>query len=172
MVLCNIKCVQRISKYLDVTPGKVHMSENNVVAMDNLIKNQSIEGFSTIVQALTSSSNLKNLLGDDAVSRALTQQWLEYASVCANYADNSANTKRVLKEMNTFLKSTTYLGGTKLSVADVSLYYILHSIMRDLTPLEKREYIHVSRWFENLQNDEKIRQKLELINLNIMYMQL
>lgn len=65
--------------------------------MDNLLKNQTVEGFSTIVQALTSSSNAKNLLGDDPLSRALTQQWLEYATVCANYADNSANTKRVLQ---------------------------------------------------------------------------
>lgn len=68
-----------------------------VVAMSNLLKNQSVEGFSTIVQAMTNSSNVKHLLGDDPVSRALTQQWLEYASLCANYADNSANTKRVLK---------------------------------------------------------------------------
>ena len=68
-----------------------------MVAVDDLIKNQSVEGFSTIIQALTKYSNSKNLLGDDAITRALTQQWLEYATLCANYADNPANAKRVLK---------------------------------------------------------------------------
>lgn len=30
MVLCNIECVQKISQYLDVSPGKLYVSENNV----------------------------------------------------------------------------------------------------------------------------------------------
>lgn len=65
--------------------------------MNDFIKNQPIEGFSTIIQALTKYSNSKNLLGDDAITRALTQQWLEYATLCANYADNPSIAKRVLK---------------------------------------------------------------------------
>lgn len=61
------------------------------------MKNQSTEGFSTIVQTLVKNSKYPAILGDDAVTQALSRQWLEYAVLCVNYADNSINEKRVLK---------------------------------------------------------------------------
>lgn len=67
------------------------------VAASGLANNQSTEGFSTIVQALVKNSKYPAILGDDAVTQALTRQWLEYAVVCVNYADTSNNEKRILK---------------------------------------------------------------------------
>ena len=61
------------------------------------MENQSTEGFSTIVQALVKNSKYPAILGDDAVTQALVRQWLEYAVLCVNYADNSMVEKRVLK---------------------------------------------------------------------------
>ncbi|XP_014212487.1 uncharacterized protein LOC106642304 isoform X2 [Copidosoma floridanum] len=132
MVLCNIECVNRISEYLDISPGKLYVSENNTVATDDLIKNQSTEGFSTIVQTLVKNSKYPAILGDDAITQALTRQMLEYAVLCVNYADNSNNEKRVLKELNYVLKFSTYVAGTKKTIADVTLYYALHGIMTEL----------------------------------------
>ncbi|XP_011502630.1 PREDICTED: eukaryotic translation elongation factor 1 epsilon-1 [Ceratosolen solmsi marchali] len=172
MVLCNIECVQRISQYLDVSPGKLYVSENNTIVTDDLIKNQSTEGFSTIVQALVKNSKYPAILGDDAVKQALTRQWLEYAVLCVNYADNSINEKRVLKELNSVLKMSTYVSGTKKTIADITLYYALHGLMQRLTPQEKAEHVHVSRWFDNMQQDDKLRQTMDLINFNMMHLYL
>ncbi|XP_058799799.1 eukaryotic translation elongation factor 1 epsilon-1 [Phymastichus coffea] len=172
MVLCNIECVQRISQYLDISPGRLYVSENNAVTSDDLIKNQCTEGFSTIVQALVKNSKYPAILGDDAVTQALTRQWLEYAVLCVNYADNSINEKRVLKELNTVLKMSTYVSGTKKTIADITLYYAVHGIMQRLSFQEKAEHVHVSRWFDNMQQDDKLRQTMDLINFNMMHLYL
>ncbi|KAJ8673463.1 hypothetical protein QAD02_004725 [Eretmocerus hayati] len=172
MVLCNIECVQRISQYLDVSPGKLYVSENNTIASDDLVKNQSTEGFSTIVQALVRNSKYPAILGDDAVTQALTRQWLEYAVLCVNYADNSNNEKRVLKELNLVLKTNTYVSGTKKTIADATLYYALHGVVKRLSPSEKAEYVHVSRWFDNMQQDAKLRQTMDTISFNMMHLYL
>ncbi|XP_015597861.1 eukaryotic translation elongation factor 1 epsilon-1 isoform X2 [Cephus cinctus] len=168
MVLCNVKCVENISKYLNVAPGKLYVSKNNVVAAKDLLEKESLEGFSTIVQTLVKLSKFSNILGKDAVTQALTRQWLEYVVLNVNYADNLKNVKRILKELNLILRKSTYITGTEKTVADVVLYYALHSIMQGLTHQEKAEYVNVSRWFDNIQQDEKLRQELELINFNLL----
>lgn len=68
-----------------------------VVAAENLVKDQNTEGFSTIVQTLVKNSKYPAILGDDAVTQALARQWLEYSVLCVNYADNATNERRVLK---------------------------------------------------------------------------
>lgn len=67
------------------------------MAAENLEKDQSTEGFSTIVQTLVKNSKYPAILGDDAVTQALARQWLEYAVLCVNYADNATSERRVLK---------------------------------------------------------------------------
>lgn len=47
------------------------------------------------MQALLKRSKYSDLLGNDKEVQALTQQWLEYITVCVNYADLPANAKRV-----------------------------------------------------------------------------
>ena len=66
------------------------------------MKNQSIEGFSTIIQALVkeSKNNVKGL-GRDKVEDALIGQWLEYAALYVNYADLPANARRIFKVVTT-----------------------------------------------------------------------
>jgi len=57
---------------------------------------QPIQGFSTVIQALVRSSKCPEILGSEKEVQALTQQWLEYAVVCVDYADLPVNAKRVL----------------------------------------------------------------------------
>ncbi|XP_034942698.1 eukaryotic translation elongation factor 1 epsilon-1 [Chelonus insularis] len=170
MVLCSIECVQQVSQYLGVSPIELHLSKNNVVASTELVKNHTIEGFSTIIQALAQRSEIPGIVGNDPVTKALTRQWLEYAVLYVNYADVSTNTKRILKEINQALASNTYITGTNLTIADIVLYYTLHTIMSGLTYQEKALYVNVSRWFDNIQQDEKLRQTLDLINFNLLHL--
>ncbi|XP_063981686.1 eukaryotic translation elongation factor 1 epsilon-1 [Diachasmimorpha longicaudata] len=172
MVLCSIECVQRISEYLEIPPGKLQITQNNTIAADNLVKNTSIEGFSTIIQAYANLSKQQDLhLGNsDRITQTLVRQWLEYAVMCINYADMPANAKRVLKELNTVLRDNTYVTGTSKTIADVALYYALHSIMSALTCQEQAEHVHVSRWFDNVQQEAKLRQKLKVIQFDLMHL--
>ncbi|KAF7998340.1 hypothetical protein HCN44_009738 [Aphidius gifuensis] len=170
MVLCGVECVQNIAKYLNVPVKKIHTSENNVVASDSLIKNQTVEGFITIIQSLVKSSKCQDIFGANQITEALTIQWLEYAILYINYADIPVNAKRVLKELNVALKSNTYITGTNKTIADIALYYSLHSVMNGLSQQEQGTYVNVSRWFDNIQQEEKLRNKLNIVNFDLMHL--
>ncbi|XP_011647353.1 eukaryotic translation elongation factor 1 epsilon-1 isoform X2 [Pogonomyrmex barbatus] len=173
MGLCNVECIERIARYLDISSGKLQVSDKNIIQADipeykeNLL---SIQGFSTIVQALARKSKYSNILGNEKETRALTQQWLEYVITCVNYVDIPANAKRVLNELNMILKDVPYITGTRKTIADIVLYYVLYSIMKKLSHPEKARYVHVSRWFDNIQQEEKLRQELDLISFNLMHL--
>ncbi|XP_017758740.1 PREDICTED: eukaryotic translation elongation factor 1 epsilon-1, partial [Eufriesea mexicana] len=159
MVLCNVKCLERISNYLDISPLPMKINENELVT----------EGFSTMIQHLVEISKYPDILGTDNEMKALSRQWLEYAVVCVNFADISTIVKRVLQELNSALMCNTYLTGSKKTIADITLYYILYSIMRELTLPEKAQYVNVSRWFDNMQQEEKLRQELDLISFDMLH---
>ncbi|XP_025269849.1 eukaryotic translation elongation factor 1 epsilon-1 [Camponotus floridanus] len=167
MGLCNIECVERIAQYLDVPSKGLEISNKNIILIPECGKNTlPIQGFSTIIQALVASSKCSNMLCSEKEVQALTQQWLEYVTVCVNHADLPVNAKR---ELNTVLKDVTYITGTEKTIADVTLYYVLHSIMKELSGQEKIQYIHLSRWFDNIQQEEKLRQDLDLISFNLLH---
>ncbi|KAL2723537.1 eukaryotic translation elongation factor 1 epsilon-1 isoform X1 [Vespula maculifrons] len=174
MVVCNVECVDKIIKYLDVSPDKLRFCENNVKIMitniNNLQADEPVTYFSTLIQTLVKNSIYPDILGNDKETQALTRQWLEYIIICINYADTSAHAKRVLKELNVALSDHTYLSGTKRTIADIALYYTLYKIMSELSHQEKAQYVHVSRWFDNVQQDKKLRQTLDLISFNLMHL--
>ncbi|KAG5317411.1 MCA3 factor, partial [Pseudoatta argentina] len=172
MGLCNIECIERIAQYLDVSPGKLQVSDKNVVFIPEYAEKNlpSIQGFSTIVQALVRNSKCSDILGNEKETQALIQQWLEYIVIYINYADVPVNANRILNEFNTIIKDIPYITGTKKTIADVVLYYVLHSIMKELSLQQKAQYIHVSRWFDNIQQEEKLRQDLDLISFNLLHL--
>ncbi|KAF7380262.1 hypothetical protein HZH66_014617 [Vespula vulgaris] len=174
MVVCNVECVDKIIKYLNVSPDKLRFCENNVKIMitniNNLQADEPVTYFSTLIQTLVKNSIYPDILGNDKETQALTRQWLEYIIICINYADTSAHAKRVLKELNVALSDHTYLSGTKRTIADIALYYTLYKIMSELSHQEKAQYVHVSRWFDNVQQDKKLRQTLDLISFNLMHL--
>ncbi|KZC06513.1 PREDICTED: eukaryotic translation elongation factor 1 epsilon-1 [Dufourea novaeangliae] len=169
MVLCNVQCLERISNYLDVSPVQLEMHENVIVSTERT-SNKTIEGFSTIIQSLIKNSRCPDILGNSNEIEALSRQWLEYAVVCVNYADTPANAKRILQELNTALRDNTYLTGTRKTIADITLYYALHSIMQELSHQEKAQYVHVSRWFDNMQQEKELRQQLDLISFDLLHL--
>lgn len=61
---------------------------------------QPIQGFNTIIQALVANSKCSNMLCSEKEVQALTQQWLEYVTVCVNHADLPVNAKRVFNVMS------------------------------------------------------------------------
>ncbi|KYQ49492.1 hypothetical protein ALC60_11421, partial [Trachymyrmex zeteki] len=142
MGLCNIECVERIVQYLDVSPGKLQVSDKNVIFIPEYVEKNlpSIQGFSTIVQALVRSSKCSDILGNEKETQALIQQWLEYIVICINHADVPVNANRIL------------------------------NARKELSLQQKAQYIHVSRWFDNIQQEEKLRRELDLISFNLLHL--
>lgn len=111
-----------------LTRGKSQITQGTVTRKCEK-ESKVTQGFSTIVQELTRASQRPDILGSEKEARALTRQWLEYATVCANHADSPQNTKRILNELDTALRHVPYIAGTEKTIADVTLYYVLHSTM-------------------------------------------
>lgn len=55
-----------------------------------------IQGFATVVRELARASEYPDVLGSEKEVQASTNQWLEYATLCANYVDHPQCTKRIL----------------------------------------------------------------------------
>lgn len=150
------------------------------------INNTPVTGFISIVINLVKQSK-KSLIGSDIVQETEVRQWLEY---CLNYAsqcNNSQNINQILqvcnnfeiikvfliyffKELNSVLELRTYLIGNCLSIADISLFYILHDVMDKLTYQEKEKYLNVSRWFDNIQQNNFIRKKASVVDFSTLFL--
>ncbi|CAN7942467.1 unnamed protein product, partial [Ixodes hexagonus] len=94
------------------------------------------------------SARGKGLLGATPEERAGIQQWLEYRAL---HLDEVAPTQEavheVLQELDCYLGDRTYFVGNGLTVADIFMYYSLHSYFVSLTFRDKERYHHLSRWF-------------------------
>lgn len=53
-------------------------------------------------------------------------------------------------ELNSFLETRSYLVGQRLTLADLVVFYAISDIMAQLSPLEKENYLNLSRWFDHI----------------------
>ncbi|XP_069682178.1 eukaryotic translation elongation factor 1 epsilon-1 isoform X3 [Periplaneta americana] len=124
--------------------------------------NEKITGFGTIVISLAKQCS-KSQFGKTPEDEALVRQWIEYAVCYGNYVDLMQTARQVLKELNSVLATRAYFVANSQTLADIVLYYVLHSVMAELTYQEKEQYLHLSRWFNNIQQDPSLRQNNKLI---------
>lgn len=75
-----------------------------------------------------------------------------------------------LQRLNGVLLKKTYLASNKLTIADVVLYYVLLSVMANISHIEKEKFVNISRWYDNLQQDDLLRQGNSLINFNTSFL--
>lgn len=89
-------------------------------------KSGELQGFNYVlpamIEGLEGSSN-KRLLGETPEIRAMVQQWLQYAITLRESCPVSSD---LLKEIDGFLASSTFLVGHNLTVADPVMYLSLH----------------------------------------------
>lgn len=50
----------------------------------------------------------------------------------------------------------------------ILIFYCL--LQKEFNYQQKAQYIHVSRWFDNIQQEEKLRQELDLISFNLLHL--
>ncbi|XP_067002377.1 eukaryotic translation elongation factor 1 epsilon-1 isoform X1 [Anabrus simplex] len=166
MVVCNEKCVRQIGQYLNVPVGKLSCDASGKISVTTGPNNEDkIIGFATIIAQLARASN-RPQFGNDKEDEALVRQWLEYAVCYGNSSHCSQTAHKVLKELNDVLSTRVYFVGNSPTLADIVLYHVLYPVMMTLSFQEKEQYIHVSRWFNHIQQDSNLRQKNNLVIFN------
>ncbi|CAG5115279.1 unnamed protein product, partial [Candidula unifasciata] len=94
--------------------------------------------------------------------RMQVEQWLEYRLYIESLQDVESE-RAVLQELNSYLQDKVYFVGHSLTVADILLYHSLHRVFKHLSFHDKERFINVSRWFNNVQHDRRLRQSLTLL---------
>ncbi|PSN30697.1 hypothetical protein C0J52_23900 [Blattella germanica] len=158
MVVNNIEFIQQIGKYLQVDSEKSISPHNDNLPMENT-------GFGTMTILLAKQCR-EPQFGKTPEDEALVRQWIEYAVCYGNYVDVAQTSRQVLKELNAILSTKSYLVGNSKTLADACLYYVLYDTMLNMTYQEKERYQHLSRWFDNLQQDSRLRQNNKLVNFS------
>ncbi|KAK9874117.1 hypothetical protein WA026_002470 [Henosepilachna vigintioctopunctata] len=165
----TVNYLNNVARFLKVEPGKIITDEDYLLRRT---KNNSVtKGFINIILQFLDESQSEYCLKHNinAVINTQIWQWLEYCIVYAAQAKSHQSIHQILKELNAILKLKTYLVSNKLTIADIVLYYILYGLMCNLTPIEKEVYLNVSRWFDNIQQDGRIRQTNKLVNFSCNY---
>ncbi|KAL1497065.1 hypothetical protein ABEB36_008089 [Hypothenemus hampei] len=155
-----------IAKYLNVPLGKISKNDQLYARISN---NKKTIGILNIIFSLVKDSK-SNLGGLEITEEALIHQWLEFGIIYASDGNSKQNNQTLLKNLNNILTTKTYLVGQRLTIADVFLYYSLLNIMETLPNFEKENYINVSRWFDNIQQDPSLRQNYNLIDFSTIYL--
>lgn len=171
--MCTIDNIKNIAKYLNVKPGELFYN-NELVVTRKLSNNSTLSGFSTIINFLAKENHNSIIVQNSFKTPEIAvqiQQWLDYAVL---YVAHGSNDKHVihhlLNELNNYLLTRSYLVDHNLTLADLVMFYFLHNLMKSLSPIEKENYLNLSRWFDHLQQDDKIRQNLDLINFKSIYL--
>uniref|UniRef100_A0A182N211 GST C-terminal domain-containing protein n=1 Tax=Anopheles dirus TaxID=7168 RepID=A0A182N211_9DIPT len=169
--MCSVDNTKRIASFLEVPLGKVGYNSEKILTRTKSAQEPSISGFSTIIQSLVRESKKSAVRQSHADFETECQilQWLDYAVlfVAPTNKDKHA-AKTLLDELNFYLQTRSYLVNDTLSVADVVVFHTVHDTMANLQPLEKENYLNVSRWFHHLQQLEEVRQGKLLLNFSTL----
>lgn len=162
-----LKYLNRIASYLKVPAGKLTLEDSITPVCTH--NNKTIKGFLNIINDYIAASK-SNLLGNGREDKMEIQQWIQYTMVYVAPASTKQDFDHVLKELNEIFALRTYLVSHKLSIADVLLYYALLNVVQNLTYLEKEKYYNVARWFDNIQQDDSVRQKNKVVDFSTNYL--
>ncbi|XP_053675628.1 eukaryotic translation elongation factor 1 epsilon-1 [Anopheles nili] len=169
--MCTIENTKRIAAFLDVPLGKVGYNSEKILTRTKSDKEPSISGFSCIIQSLVRDSKKSSVqqLRDDFETECQVMQWLDYAVLFVAPSNKDKHTaKTLLEELNFYLRSRSYLVNDALSVADVVVFHTIYETMANLQPLEKENYLNVSRWFHHLQQLKEVSQGKLLLNFSTL----
>ncbi|XP_063699791.1 elongation factor 1-gamma [Culicoides brevitarsis] len=155
--MAEIDCISRLANVLRVTqPGKLAYNQEKIVTRTKGTESRS--GFTTICTEIARESRDNDLLlPKDAEMRVQVLQWLDYCALFVVPANGDKHTTtQLLKELNEYLSTKSYLVGQELTVADIAVFFAIEGIVRNLTTYDKENYVHLSRWFNHLQQQQKI----------------
>ncbi|XP_073846407.1 aaRS-interacting multifunctional protein 3 [Musca autumnalis] len=169
--MCEVETVNKIAKCLEVPTGKIQLNDEQVVT--RILNNKAVSGFATILNTLAKESN-SDIAKNSTASReieAQVYQWIEYAVLFVAPGSKDRHcSQQMLKDFNKLFLSKSYLVGYSITLADLAVFYAIHGLMKSLSPVDRENYLNLSRWFDHLQQLPEIRQGAELLNFTTIYL--
>nr|WIM57143.1 hypothetical protein [Exorista sorbillans] len=169
--MCEVEAVSKIAKCLQVPVGKIQLNDEQVVT--RVLNKKSITGFATILESLAKESKT-DIAANSRQNReieAQVYQWIEFAVLyVAPGSKDKHIAQQLLKDFNKIFLKQSYLVGHFLTLADLAVFYAIFDLMKSLSPIEKENFLNVSRWFDHLQQMPEIRQDNNLLNFTTIYL--
>ncbi|XP_076441195.1 eukaryotic translation elongation factor 1 epsilon-1-like [Babylonia areolata] len=141
--------------------GGVSASKKDQTPTVKTKNGKTVTGFATVARHLSQAGNVPCDLNME--EQAAVDQWLEYHVTQVVHCDQGQHCAQVLQELNSYLSDKVYFVTHHPTVADIIIYHGLYDVFMKLAYQEKEKYIHLSRWFDNIQQDERIRQSLQVL---------
>nr|XP_022318662.1 eukaryotic translation elongation factor 1 epsilon-1-like [Crassostrea virginica] len=144
--------LNNLASYLGVSLGKLVLDAKEKVPVLKAGNGLTVRGLVSVAKQIVRQSESPELKGTSTEERAAIDQWLEYRVTQVDKSLQEKDVTNVLKETNEYLSHHVYFVGYQPTLADIILYLGLHRIFEELTFVEKQKYIHVCRWFSNMQS--------------------
>lgn len=176
--------LKKVSKYYQLQHGKLSYTDDNIIQMKGQ-GNDKIVGFSSIINHFHEKIEKEN---KNSENYFLQKQFFDFANLfirstskrdkCKLLNTNHQNfsfikfnfSDAACLEINGYLESRSYLIGQSISLADIVVFYAISDVMKQLSPHEKDSYLNLSRWFDHLQQQEKIRQGGSEVNFSTIHL--
>lgn len=143
--------------------------EGKIVSKDDtpslVVNKLEIKGLLPILSQLNTLSG--NIMGSSNLEKSLVRQWIQFQFGCLDLSDRKI-TEAQFRKLNENLCNKTFLAGENFTVADVLLYHGIHKVYTEMSFQEKDKFIHLSRWFKNIQQDQKLRRGKSVIAFSRM----
>ncbi|KAL8590380.1 hypothetical protein ACOMHN_011594 [Nucella lapillus] len=141
--------------------GGFSVSKKDQIPMIKNKNGKTVTGFATVARHLSQAGNIPCDLTLE--EQAAVDQWLEYHVTQVAHCTHGQQYAQVFQELNGYLSNKVYFVTHHPTVADILIFHGLHDVFTKLAYQEKEKYIHLSRWFDNIQQDKRIRQTLQLL---------
>eukprot|EP00105_Crassostrea_gigas_P018020 XP_011436012.2 PREDICTED: eukaryotic translation elongation factor 1 epsilon-1 [Crassostrea gigas] len=148
----NMDELNSLASYLSVSSGKLVLDAKEQIPVLKAGNGLTVRGLVSVAKQLVRQSETPELKGTTAEERAAIDQWLEYRVVQVDRSLQEKDVSTVLRDTNAYLSHHVYFVGYQPTLADIILYLGLYRIFEDLTFMEKQKYVHVCRWFSNMQS--------------------
>lgn len=117
--------------------------------------------------AASVSPGVELLLGLNDFDKAQVCQWILYYEMHIKpLADDHQSMLKRAEELTDHLSRQTFMVGNHITLADLFLFQYIHSFMNTLSFQDKEKFIHLSRWFQNMQNTLGVKEKLPLVHFH------
>ncbi|XP_022912144.1 eukaryotic translation elongation factor 1 epsilon-1 [Onthophagus taurus] len=158
------KFLTQVATYLNVPCGKITLDQFGVPV--RTINNTSSKSLFNILKIYLKEASKEELLGKTEYEQAQVYQFIEYASVYIIGSNLQQIVNEILPHIHGWLAVNTYLCGTKMTIADIILYYLLFDTLSEISHLEQVRFLNVFRWLDNIQENRELRQKNSIILFN------
>ncbi|BET00961.1 elongation factor 1 [Nesidiocoris tenuis] len=114
--------------------------------------------------SIDSSSSMSS-----AEQKAFEKQWTDYSSIYVKNINNIGESLAVLRELNGWLSSHSFLAGTAQTSVDRLIFDQLYDQIASLNYSEKESLIHLSRWYNTIQMSSKLKKSPVHFSRSLLY---